>query len=41
MLEYTYKSLLIFVEGPDDTRFFESIICPLLTTVFDDVVSRL
>ena len=30
-----YKQLYIFVEGPDDKRFFENIIKPLFTSQYD------
>lgn len=31
------KSLYIWVEGPDDRRFFERIICPQLGNAYDSV----
>ena len=33
----TYSNLLIFVEGPDDKRFFEKIIVPLLKKKYSNI----
>ena len=32
-----YKRLYIWVEGPDDERFFNQIIKPILLEKYDDV----
>lgn len=33
----SYKRLFVFVEGPDDRRFFESVVKPMVEEEFDSV----